>query len=171
MGRTLKVVLFVLALLFFGTIIGGWMFSGYTMSSNAMAPTIEDGDLVFVNRMLLGSTGVKRGNVMMLRVPGEETQVVRRVIALPGETFEFRNGEVYINGTKLKEPYLEALDKEGPAPEEFAPPNYGPVTLPEMQYFVMGDNRRAARDSRSFGSVTQEAFIGKVPLLWGFLSF
>ena len=169
-GPFLFVIIF-LGGLFVCVIAGGWFLSGFQMTSTAMEPTIKSGQIVFVNRMLLRTGDPKRGDVILLQVPGEETQVVRRVIALPGERIECRFQEVYINDKKLDEPYLRARETEEPQIEAPAPDAFGPTPVPEECFFVLGDNRRTSRDSRSFGFVKREFILGKVLLMWGFFAF
>jgi signal peptidase I len=77
--------------------------------------------------------------------------LIKRVIALAGETIETRGGQVFINGQGLVEPYL-SHETSG---------TYGPLTVPEGQVFVMGDNRGASNDSRVFGPVTTERIVGR----------
>jgi len=149
-------------------LVGGWGFSGFTMTSSAMDPTFASGKMVFVSRI---AKGIGRGTVVLAQVPGEETQVVRRVVGLPGETLEYRSGELFINGQKVEEKYL-GLAASAPAQLDVpAPDNFGPMTMPEDSYFLMGDNRHFARDSRVFYGVKREAIIGVVLSFGGILVF
>jgi signal peptidase I len=96
--------------------------------------------------------GPHRGDVLVLEPPDVPTEdYIKRVIALPGEKIEVRDGIVYINDKPLKEDYI----KEKP----FS--TYGPVTVPPNNLFVMGDNRNASRDSRIFGFLPFDKVVGK----------
>lgn len=149
-------------------LVGGWGFAGFTMTSSAMDPTFMQGKMVFVSRIV---KGIGRGTVVLVQVPGEEAQVVRRVVGLPGETIDYRAGEVFINGQKIEEKYLGLGNNAAAQFDVPAPDNFGPYTIPEDQYFVLGDNRRFARDSRSFLSVKREAIQGVVLSFGGILVF
>lgn len=149
-------------------VLGGWVFSGFTMTSSAMDPTFASGKMVFVSRVV---KSIGRGSVVLAQVPGEETQVVRRIVALPGETIEYHDGKVFINGAELDEKYLGFQTETAAQFDVPAPPSYGPVTLTEDTYFLMGDNRKFARDSRVFSAVASSAILGKVISFGGILVF
>ena len=90
--------------------------------------------------------GPQRGDVVVIDLPGEEIPLIKRVIGLPGETVEIRQGQVFINGEPLEEPW-ETQSYSGSYPATYVPPLY---------VFVLGDNRANSRDSRSFGVVPIE---------------
>jgi signal peptidase I len=99
---------------------------------------------------------LKRGEIVVYRRPPtlnrpDVTDIVKRIVAVPGETIEARDGKVYINGSQLNESYL--------------PPGTVTTNLPSRviapgQYFVMGDNRSNSSDSRFYGPITQDLIIG-----------
>jgi signal peptidase I len=86
-----------------------------------------------------------------LRAP-DENDLIKRVIGLPGEVVEGRDGRVFVNGRELIEPYL---------PEDSFTSDFEPVTVPEDHLFVMGDNREESLDSRSFGPVPVDSLVGR----------
>ena len=105
----------------------------------------------------------KRGDVLVFEYPLDTSRdFIKRVIALPGETVEVRSGQVYVNGTRMPEPF-------GPNPSGR---NYGPLKVPPDTVFVMGDNRNNSSDSRVWGPLPQKDIIGKAilsywpPQLW-----
>ncbi|MBI4336924.1 MAG: signal peptidase I [Chloroflexi bacterium] len=94
----------------------------------------------------------QRGDVIVFRFPRDETRdFIKRVVGLPGEVVEIRSGRVYINGVPLSEPYLADPGNDSMRPHR----------IPEGQYFVMGDNRRASNDSRDWGDLPSYEIIGK----------
>lgn len=112
--------------------------------STSMAPTIEVGDRVVLLRFAYaGKSSPARGDIVVFKAPAEtneKSDMIKRVIGLPGETVEVRDGLVYIDGTALDEPYLS----EAPAY------TYGPVEVPAGCYFVLGDNRNHSVDSHAW---------------------
>lgn len=109
--------------------------------SASMEPTIMTGDRIFGNRLAYKKNGPQRGDIIIFKYPDDESQLfIKRVIGMPGETLEVKDGRVYINSDAmpLNEPYVK-VDAVG---------DYGPVTIPEGCYFMMGDNRNQSADSR-----------------------
>jgi signal peptidase I len=103
-------------------------------------------------RQYLSFNGPQRGDVVVirLRTQGDEL-LIKRVIGLPGDVVEIRNGQVFVNGQPLDEPYL-ASDTHG---------FYGPTTISPLHIFVLGDNRDSSNDSRSFGTVSLKDVVGR----------
>ena len=99
----------------------------------------------------------QRFDVVICRYPGRgDTNFVKRVVGLPGDTVEIRDGYLYINGEKQNEPYISDVYRSGRLN------TYGPYTVPEGEYFVLGDHRNNSNDSRSQGSVPRDMIIGHV---------
>jgi signal peptidase I len=120
-----------------------------------MAPTIRDGDQLVIDRSFYkrGNT-VNRFDVIAFLVSSELFHY-KRVIGLPNENIEIRNGEVFIDGRLLQEPF----DKE-----PWAETNFGPILIPQNEYFVLGDNRPNSADSRIWepATIKQENILGKI---------
>ncbi len=95
--------------------------------------------------------GPQRGDVVVLRVDENSELLIKRVIGLPGDRVEIRSGQVFINGTRLDEPYLT-----GPTYGD-----YGPIDVPPLHLFVLGDNRGFSNDSRAFGPIPLDRVIGR----------
>jgi len=161
-GQAIVVLLLMIGAAFFG---GGWIFSGFYVTTDAMEGAIGKGRVVLVNRLALGSRDPRRGEVVLFQIPGEEGSTVRRVIGLPGETVEVRANELFINGTKVEEPWLVSPDKGGPNVEVIQAISFGPFTVGENKYFLVGDDRTKGNDSRTLGAVPREQIYGTV---WGF---
>jgi|TARA_B100000586_G_scaffold268647_1_gene245655 signal peptidase I len=120
--------------------------------SGSMIPTFQIRDRLFVNRFIYRFSSPKRGDIVVFESVTDDKDYVKRCIGLPGETIELKNGYVYINGVLL---VLAGVDIQ----RDYT--DYGPVTVPENQYFVLGDNRANSRDSRYWGFVPNDNLMGK----------
>jgi len=124
-----------------------------------MATTLTSGDRVFVNKLSYRFGDPGRGDVVVLHeIRGtNERDLIKRVIALPGEEIEIRSCEVRIDGRLLIEPYLD--------PTVVTPGNcggdFGPLMIPEGSVFVMGDNRPGSQDSRALGPIDDDDIVGR----------
>ena len=126
---------------------------GYMVRGSCMLPGIQDQDWVMVSKAAYFFTDPDHGDVIILQPPFQtEHPFIKRVIALPGDTIEVKDGKVYLNGIPLTEPYIAQ------------PPRYvlSAREIPEGEYFVLGDNRNNADDSHIWGTVPRENIIGKV---------
>ena len=126
--------------------------------------------------LLLPIDPIRRGDVLVFKYPEDpERDFIKRVIGLPGETLELKEKKVYVNGTPLDEPYVHFLfpvDATGGDLGEGTfdvRRSYGPVTVPEGHYFMMGDNRDNSQDSRYWGFMPREYVKGKA--LFVYFSF
>lgn len=132
----------------------------YVIWENCMEPNFYDGQRVLVNKIVYKFHEPERGDVIILHPPPpydpDATPFIKRIIGLPGETVEVKDGEVYINGIKLDEPYIKE------------PPKYTlKREIEENHYFVLGDNRNNANDSHTGWTVPRENIIGKAWLtIW-----
>ncbi|AFM20904.1 MAG TPA: signal peptidase I [Acetomicrobium flavidum] len=123
----------------------------FWIPSGSMIPTLMPGDRVLVAKFWYHFTEPKRGQVVVFKYPMDPTRdFVKRLIALPGETIEIKNGVVYINDSPLEEPYVKNRD--------FL--SMEKVTVPRGQYFMMGDNRPNSQDSRFWGFVPKNYLRG-----------
>lgn len=145
-------VLVLIVFLVFQLIIGISFVKG-----DSMEPTLHSGELVLYTRMY---SNYKRGDVVSVRIPSGE-YYVKRVIGIPGDTIEIKDGQVYLNGKLQEEAYIqgETFEQDGVV-------RY-PLTVQEGQIFVMGDNREISMDSRSFGVVGGRQIKGKLLLRAG----
>jgi signal peptidase I len=117
----------------------------------SMEPTLYSSQRVVVEKVTYRFFhGPRRGDIVVINLPHQQDMLIKRVIGLPGETIEVRNGQVYINGAYLEEDW----------PVNLGGSSYGPYTIPPLHVFVMGDNRGASNDSRSFGPVPIEDIVG-----------
>ncbi|XTZ10179.1 MAG: signal peptidase I [cyanobacterium endosymbiont of Rhopalodia yunnanensis] len=125
--------------------------------SSSMEPTLQVNDRLIIEKVSYHFQEPKRGDVVVFN-PTKALQekdfrdaFIKRVIGLPGETIEVKTGKVYVDGQVIKEKYIS----EDPNYD------YGPVTVPEKQYLVLGDNRNNSYDSHYWGHVPKEKIIGK----------
>ncbi|PJF36891.1 MAG: signal peptidase I [Candidatus Thermofonsia Clade 1 bacterium] len=131
----------------------------------SMQPTFYTGDLVIVNRAIYFFSAPQRGDVIVLHNPrsAQGDDLIKRVIGLPNETVELRDGRVYINGLLLEEPYIREFCGLG---------CNGKWTLSATQYFVLGDNRAQSYDSHNFGPIEQHLIVGQAWIrYWPLSSF
>lgn len=124
------------------------------IKGESMEPTLRDGELVLYVRTV---RQYETGDVVSVRIPSGE-YYVKRVIATGGDTIDLKDGQVYLNGNVLDEPYISQITKEQEETVRY------PLTIEEGQVFVMGDNREASMDSRTFGVVGERQIKGKLLL-------
>ena len=116
----------------------------------SMEPTLYGHQRLIIEKLSYRFHEPERGDIVVVRVPQFDKLLIKRVIGLPGETLEVREGIVYIDGAPLDEPYVNGRPRG----------DYPPLTIPEGYVFVMGDNRNNSNDSRSFGPVPIENIVG-----------
>ena len=150
---------FIVAFIIVGAV---YIFLGrpFTVSGASMYPTLHNGD-----RMTLSKIGdINRFDVVVLKAPDENVEYIKRVIGMPGDTLELKQGVLYINGKKIEQPFIntEALQKQTVFIDDFTLQSLtGETKIPEGKYFVMGDNRGVSRDSRMIGLIDRKAIEGK----------
>ncbi|MBS8262986.1 signal peptidase I [Mesobacillus boroniphilus] len=155
----LGMIIFVFIRIFF--------FSNYVVEGESMLPTLEDGNKVVVNKLGYESKDLERFDVIVFHANKEE-DFVKRVIGLPGDKVEYREDMLFINGKKVKEPFLKQYREQSPGGYLTGDFTLGDLTgverVPEGKLFVLGDNRLGSWDSRQFGFISEEQVVGKVNL-------
>jgi signal peptidase I len=152
--------------------IKAWVVNPYRIPSSSMEPTLHCArpgpdceaaysDRVLACRFCYRIWSPKRGDIIVFKTPklaalrcGAGGTFVKRLIGLPGDTWEEREGYVYIDGKKLDEPYIQ--------PDRRDDRTIAPMKIPKDMFFMMGDNRQSSCDSRSWGTVPRKNLIGKV---------
>lgn len=136
------------------TLIHSLLLTVKQIDGPSMLPTYHSGDRTLVDRRDWKS--YQRGDVVILRYPGdpEHRQYIKRVVAIPGDTYEIRSGRLYVNGAPVEEPYL--------SPGTVTLPAVPSRSLADDEYFTLGDNRPVSNDSRFFGPVHRRYIVGRV---------
>lgn len=124
----------------------------------SMVPTLRDTQRYLLNRWVFHVRAPRVTDIVVLRDPMDNGFSVKRVVALPGDQVLLKDGDVYVNGQKLSEPYLV----RGTPTFMSAPLNQVSFRCGEQQYFVMGDNRTRSIDSRAYGPVPRGNILGLV---------
>ena len=120
------------------------------VSGDSMVPSLKDGQLLLLNKLSYRFKEIERFDVVVVKVGKNE--IIKRVIGLPGETVEYRDNKLYINGNLLETEY------------DFETDDFEEKVIPENKYFVLGDNRRVSSDSRIIGMIKREDIIGKTSI-------
>lgn len=131
-----------------------FLYQPVRIEGNSMAPLLSDHESIFINKIVYHLDPIQRGDVVVFDYPLDGTKsFIKRIVALPGETVEIRQGLVYVNGNWLPEPYV---------PSQFVDlSDFGPMQVPSDSYFVMGDHRSSSNDSRVFGTVARRLIHGR----------
>ncbi|MCX8083003.1 MAG: signal peptidase I [bacterium] len=149
MIRLIKNIVFLCFIFFVGYIFGIKEVRFVEIISSSMEPTLHPGDRVIVVKKDV----LRRYDIVIIEAPkGEQEILTKRIVGLPSETIEVKEGYVYINGKKLKEPYI----KEKPEYELLK------EKIPEDKYFLLGDNRNESEDSSVWGPVDSTFIKGRV---------
>ncbi len=127
----------------------------------SMHPNFPDGEYLLTEKVSYYREDPKRGDVIVFKPPISEDEFIKRVIGLPGDTVMVLNGKVFVNDAELNEDYI----KVETSPSTFLPEGQK-YTVPEGNYFVLGDNRPHSSDSRSWGPITKKVITGKAWLIY-----
>jgi signal peptidase I len=152
-------VVILLAALTVAFVVKTYAIQAYWIPSASMEPTLHVKDRVLVNKVGYHLHGVHRGDIVVFKSPPREIEanptikdLIKRVIGLPGDRIQAINGQVFINGKALKEPYL---------PDGTQTTNLPLQTVPPGQYFMLGDNRGDSGDSRFIGTIPRNLLVGR----------
>lgn len=150
-------VAIVVGALVVALVVKTFLIQAFFIPSLSMYPTLDKGDRVLVNKLSYKLHDVHRGDLVVFeRPPGQPASeikdLIKRVVGLPGDEIEARNGTVYVDGKKLDEPYLV---------DGVTTDNLPRQTVPDGEVFVMGDNRGDSADSRVFGPIDEDSIVGR----------
>jgi signal peptidase I len=131
-----------------------FLYQPVKVEGTSMAPLLSDQERIFINKFVYRFEPIQRGDVVVFWYPLDRTKsFIKRVVGLPGESVEIRQGAVYVNGKVVPEPYVP------PQYEDLS--DFGPVRVPKDSFFVMGDHRISSNDSRVFGPVSSRYIYGR----------
>jgi signal peptidase I len=143
----------------------------FSIPSSSMVPTLQRGDRILVLKAFFSWHDLREGDIVVFTRPPRDQcggpaddDLVKRVIALPGQTIYSAGGTIYVDGRRLAEPYLPRLDPLGP-PIPGAT-RKDPFRVPRGEFYMMGDNRQDSCDSRYWGPIRGSSIVGRVVLLW-----
>lgn len=136
-----------------------FLFQPYRVQMGSMLPTLHENNLIIVNKLIYRYQSPSRGDIVVFRPPNNTgVFYIKRVIGLPGETVEVKEGKVFINNEQINEMTYLSIETPG---------IFGPKVLKKGEFFVMGDHRNNSLDSREFGPIQFSAISGKaVFILW-----
>lgn len=182
----LEIPLLVLLALVIAVVIKTFLVQAFYIPSGSMESTLNINDRILVNKLAFRFGDPHRGDVVVfdsgrdrdesllesirrnieesIGVAAPESDFIKRVVGLPGETLEIRDNQVFIDGVPLEEPYLKSGTNM---------PDFGPVAVEPDHYFMMGDNRNLSSDSRFNGAVARDRLVGRAfvivwpPANWG----
>ena len=163
-------IMILVAVLLVG-LVRAFAFQIFWIPSSSMVPTLGVYDRIVVQKVFFTWRDVREGDIVVFSHPPldhcggpQEGDLVKRVIALPGQTIYSSGNSIYVNGQLLAEPYLPHDDPLGP-PIPGASKQH-PYRVPPGEFYMLGDNRAISCDSRYWGPIEGSSIIGKVVLVW-----
>lgn len=151
----------VLAVLFMSILVAivmrQWVMGSVAIEGLSMYPTLNNGDRFLFHRWPYWLGSPERGEIVVIRDPLDAELEIKRVVGLPGDTVQVRDGYVRINGRPIDEPYLS-----GDVRTDSGESGIKIIRVADNRYYVLGDNRVVSRDSRTFGPVSRKDILGKI---------
>ena len=161
-------IILLVAVLLAG-LVRGFALQTFWIPSSSMVPTLGVHDRILVQKAFFSWRDVREGDIVVFshppldNCPGPaEGDLVKRVIALPGQTIYSSGNSIYVNGRRLAEPYLPHYDPLGPPIAS----RQHPYRVPRGEFYLLGDNRAISCDSRYWGPIKGSSIVGKVVLVW-----
>ena len=136
-----------------------FLYQPVRVEGTSMLPMLEDQDRLFINKIAYRVGEIHQGDVVVFEYPRDHSKsYIKRVIALPGDHLRIDHGAVYVNGHRLREPYVPSRYADDRSEAE--------MVMPPHEYFVMGDHRSISSDSREFGPVDRDLIYGKAVFVY-----
>jgi signal peptidase I len=136
-----------------------FLYQPVRVEGTSMLPRLEDHDRLFINKFVYHFTAIERDDVVVFHYPRDpEKSYIKRVIGLPGDRIRIVNGQVWVNGKALEEPYVPEAYRDIKSMAE--------MVVPSDTYFMMGDHRSISSDSREFGPVERGLIYGKAVFIY-----
>src|SRR6184192_1364866 len=131
-----------------------FLYQPVKVEGTSMAPLLSDQERIFINKFVYRFEPIQRGDVVVFWYPLDRSKsFIKRIVGLPGETVEIRQGVLYVNGKAIPEPYVPPQYEDNS--------DFAPKTVPENSFFVLGDHRISSNDSRVFGPVPSQFIYGR----------
>jgi signal peptidase I len=136
-----------------------FLYQPVQVEGNSMMPRLVNQERIFINKFIYRVEPIRRGDIVVFRCPVDPSKsYIKRVVGLPGEWVEIKEGRVQINGQRLDEPYLSPADVDQQS--------YPPVRVEPDHYYVLGDRRGFSNDSRVWGTVERRLIYGKAVFVY-----
>jgi len=164
-----EVVKIVLVALVIVVPIRYFLFQPFLVDGESMEPNFEEGDYLIVDELSYRMREPKRGEVIVFKAPSSpSTRYIKRIIGLPGETVEIKDGIVMV----IKDNQAEIIDESTYLPKDLKTVGNTMISIPDNEFFVLGDNRSVSSDSRTWGLLPRKNIIGRVYVrVWPFTAF
>jgi signal peptidase I len=161
----------ILVVVLLAGLVRAFAFQTFWIPTSSMVPTLGVYDRILVQKAFFSWRDVREGDIVVFSHPPldhcggpKEGDLVKRVIALPGQTIYSSGNSIYVNGRLLAEPYLPRYDPLGPPIPDAS--SQHPYRVPPGEFYMLGDNRAGSCDSRYWGPIQGSSIIGKVVLVW-----
>jgi signal peptidase I len=136
-----------------------FLYQPVRVEGTSMLPRLENQDRLFINKFAYHFTAIKRGDVVVFHYPrNPQISYIKRVVAIPGDRLRIDHGQVFVNDQRLDEPYVPAEYRDTRS--------YEATVIAQGEYFVLGDHRSIASDSREFGPVQRDLIYGKAVFVY-----
>lgn len=151
-NEKVKTIISYIILILAVVLIRTFLFTPIKVNGMSMTPTLNHKDTMILNKIGMKINDIKRFQIVVIKT--SDSYLIKRVIGLPGETIEYKDEKLYINGKKIKDPYYKnnTLD-------------FDKVKIGKNEYFVMGDNRSNSIDSRIIGNIPEKDILGTTKLI------
>ncbi len=158
MSSLVEVVLIVGTAFILALLIQQFVVKPFYIPSVSMEDTLQEGDRVLVNRFVYRFTDIERGDVVVFHPPtAPDEDYIKRVVAVGGDTIEVKDGKLWVNGQPQDESYLKEPVINGSFPA---------TSIPQGEFWAMGDNRNQSGDSRVFGPVSEDEVLGEAFVIY-----
>ena len=136
-----------------------FLYQPVKVEGTSMLPGLDDQERIFINKFVYHLEPIERGDIVVFRYPRDTSKsYIKRVIAVGGDRVRIQDGQVFVNGRRVREPYV---------PNEYDDDRSYPDTIvPENSYFLLGDHRSSSSDSRDFGPVSRSYIYGKAVFVY-----
>lgn len=155
-NETLDWIIHIAVAILIGVLIVTFVGQRTLVHDISMQPTLVEGDNLIVEKLGPRFGGLHRGDIIVFKVPEEDRQLIKRLIALEGDKVEIRDGKVYVNGEESK-----VVDLKGVETYPGSDPAYSSLTVPKGHVYVLGDNRPYSNDSRILGPIDMKRISGR----------